>query len=177
MFAHPRKIGIEGVVSKVRDSVYASGRGSNWVKKTCAQRETLTIAGFALCSKAGARSRLLVDRCLGYSLANSLIGVPACQAFLRREGEPAWIQVFASADIADRRFKENDLTTDFVLAEAWQFAKPNLAGAKLISWQAGRSCFREDPSPPSYPAAGQPSLKSPSSSRSRADRSCCPARR
>jgi ATP-dependent DNA ligase len=25
-----------------------SGRGNNWVKKTCAQRETLTIAGFAL---------------------------------------------------------------------------------------------------------------------------------
>jgi bifunctional non-homologous end joining protein LigD len=48
MFAHACKIGIEGVVSKVRDSVYASGRGNNWVKKTCAQRETLTIAGFAL---------------------------------------------------------------------------------------------------------------------------------
>ncbi|MCC8976027.1 non-homologous end-joining DNA ligase [Bradyrhizobium brasilense] len=48
MFEHARKIGLEGVVSKVRDSVYASGRGNNWVKKTCAQRETLTIAGFAL---------------------------------------------------------------------------------------------------------------------------------
>ena len=35
-------------VSKVRDSAYTSGRGNNWVKKTCAQRETLTIAGFAL---------------------------------------------------------------------------------------------------------------------------------
>jgi bifunctional non-homologous end joining protein LigD len=48
MFAHACKIGLEGVVSKVRDSAYASGRGNNWVKKTCAQRETLTIAGFAL---------------------------------------------------------------------------------------------------------------------------------
>ncbi|MGX1317461.1 bifunctional non-homologous end joining protein LigD [Bradyrhizobium sp. USDA 377] len=48
MFAHACKIGLEGVISKVRDSVYASGRGNNWVKKTCAQRETLTIAGFAL---------------------------------------------------------------------------------------------------------------------------------
>ncbi|MBR0946465.1 MULTISPECIES: non-homologous end-joining DNA ligase [Bradyrhizobium] len=48
MFEHACKVGLEGVVSKVRDSVYASGRGSNWVKKTCAQRETLTIAGFAL---------------------------------------------------------------------------------------------------------------------------------
>jgi bifunctional non-homologous end joining protein LigD len=48
LFAHACKLGLEGVVSKVRDSAYASGRGNNWVKKTCAQRETLTIAGFAL---------------------------------------------------------------------------------------------------------------------------------
>jgi bifunctional non-homologous end joining protein LigD len=48
MFAHACKLGLEGAVSKVRDSVYASGRGNSWVKKTCAQRETLTIAGFAL---------------------------------------------------------------------------------------------------------------------------------
>ncbi|AND92879.1 blr8022 [Bradyrhizobium diazoefficiens USDA 110] len=48
IFAHACKIGLEGIVSKVRDSAYASGRGNNWVKKTCAQRETLTIAGYAL---------------------------------------------------------------------------------------------------------------------------------
>jgi len=48
MFAHACKLGLEGVVSKVRDSAYASGRGNSWVKKTCAQRETLAIAGFAL---------------------------------------------------------------------------------------------------------------------------------
>jgi bifunctional non-homologous end joining protein LigD len=48
MLAHACKVGLEGVVSKVRDSVYPSGRSNNWVKKTCAQRETLTIAGFAL---------------------------------------------------------------------------------------------------------------------------------
>jgi bifunctional non-homologous end joining protein LigD len=48
LFAHASKLGLEGVVSKVRDSKYNSGRGNDWVKKTCAQRETLTIAGFAL---------------------------------------------------------------------------------------------------------------------------------
>ena len=48
MFEHACKLGLEGVVSKVRDSSYAGGRGNNWVKKTCAQQETLTIAGFAL---------------------------------------------------------------------------------------------------------------------------------
>jgi bifunctional non-homologous end joining protein LigD len=48
IFAHACKVGLEGVVSKVRDSRYSSGRGNDWVKKTCTQRETLTIAGFAL---------------------------------------------------------------------------------------------------------------------------------
>jgi bifunctional non-homologous end joining protein LigD len=48
LFAHACKVGLEGVISKVRDSVYPIGRSNNWVKKTCAQRETLTIAGFAL---------------------------------------------------------------------------------------------------------------------------------
>jgi bifunctional non-homologous end joining protein LigD len=32
----------------VRDSAYTSGRTNSWVKKTCAQRETLIIAGYAL---------------------------------------------------------------------------------------------------------------------------------
>jgi bifunctional non-homologous end joining protein LigD len=48
MFKHACDIGLEGVVSKVRDSRYNSGRGNDWVKKACAQRETLPIAGFAL---------------------------------------------------------------------------------------------------------------------------------
>jgi bifunctional non-homologous end joining protein LigD len=48
MFKHACGIGLEGVVSKVRDSRYGSGRGNDWVKKTCAQRETLPIAGFAM---------------------------------------------------------------------------------------------------------------------------------
>src|ERR1700761_927991 len=48
MFKHACKMGLEGIVSKVRDSRYNSGRGNDWVKKTCAQRETLPIAGFAL---------------------------------------------------------------------------------------------------------------------------------
>ena len=51
MYKHACKAGLEGVVSKVRDSEYVSGRVNDWVKKTCAQRETLAIAGFALDGK------------------------------------------------------------------------------------------------------------------------------
>jgi bifunctional non-homologous end joining protein LigD len=45
---HACKTGLEGVVSKVRDSRYPLDRTNDWVKVTCAQRETLPIAGFAL---------------------------------------------------------------------------------------------------------------------------------
>jgi bifunctional non-homologous end joining protein LigD len=48
MFKQACKLGLEGVVSKVRDSRYVSGRSNEWVKKECVQRETLTIAGFAM---------------------------------------------------------------------------------------------------------------------------------
>jgi bifunctional non-homologous end joining protein LigD len=48
MFKHACKTGLEGVVSKVRDSRYPTARTNEWVKVTCAQRETLPIAGFAL---------------------------------------------------------------------------------------------------------------------------------
>jgi bifunctional non-homologous end joining protein LigD len=51
MYEHACAIGLEGVVSKVRDSRYSSGRSKDWLKKTCAQRETLPIAGFALDGK------------------------------------------------------------------------------------------------------------------------------
>ncbi|MBO4226652.1 non-homologous end-joining DNA ligase [Bradyrhizobium neotropicale] len=48
MYQHACEVGLEGVVSKVRSSRYASGQAAEWVKVTCRQRETLTIAGFAL---------------------------------------------------------------------------------------------------------------------------------
>jgi bifunctional non-homologous end joining protein LigD len=51
MYKHACKTGLEGVVSKVRDGRYVSGRVNDWVKKACAQRETLAIAGFTLDGK------------------------------------------------------------------------------------------------------------------------------
>jgi bifunctional non-homologous end joining protein LigD len=66
MFKHACKTGLEGVVSKVRDSRYVSGRVNDWAKKTCAQRETLTIADFAL--KANQFDGLYVGRLKGKEL-------------------------------------------------------------------------------------------------------------
>ncbi len=51
MYRHACRLGLEGVVSKVKDGAYPAGRSNDWVKKTCVQRETLPIAGFALDGK------------------------------------------------------------------------------------------------------------------------------
>jgi bifunctional non-homologous end joining protein LigD len=67
MFEHACKAGLEGVVSKVRDSVYPTGRSNDWVKGTCAQRETLTIAGFALDGSSGTRSTSVAGRATTWS--------------------------------------------------------------------------------------------------------------
>ena len=48
------------------DSKYTSGRGNDWVKKTCVQRETLTIAGFAL--KGNDWDGIYLARCKGDDL-------------------------------------------------------------------------------------------------------------
>jgi ATP-dependent DNA ligase len=48
MYQHACSIGLEGVVSKVRDSKDVSGRSNDRLKATCAQRETQPIAGFAI---------------------------------------------------------------------------------------------------------------------------------
>jgi hypothetical protein len=68
MFKHACSIGLEGVVSKVADSRYPNGRSNDWVKKTCAQRETLTIAGFALDGTDGTASTSAAARVTTWSM-------------------------------------------------------------------------------------------------------------
>ena len=53
VFEHACKLGLEGVVSKVADSPYASGRSRDWVKVTCAQRETLPKQGLHSMARNG----------------------------------------------------------------------------------------------------------------------------
>jgi bifunctional non-homologous end joining protein LigD len=48
MFKRACEMGIEGIVSKLRDSAYHSERTDSWRKMTCRVRETLIIAGYAV---------------------------------------------------------------------------------------------------------------------------------
>ena len=58
MFTHACKVGLEGVVSRCVTASTRRPARNNWVKKTCAQRETLTIAGFALDERQMGRSSI-----------------------------------------------------------------------------------------------------------------------
>jgi bifunctional non-homologous end joining protein LigD len=46
VFAHACRLGLEGVVSKLRESPYRSGRGMSWIKSKCSARQEFVIGGF-----------------------------------------------------------------------------------------------------------------------------------
>jgi len=43
---HACRLSLEGVVSKLRDAAYVSGRGRNWVKSKCSHRQEFVIGGY-----------------------------------------------------------------------------------------------------------------------------------
>jgi bifunctional non-homologous end joining protein LigD len=43
---HACRMGLEGIISKRADRPYRSGRGDDWVKSKCTQRQELVIAGY-----------------------------------------------------------------------------------------------------------------------------------
>lgn len=46
MLRHACRMGLEGVISKRADAPYRSGRGHDWIKSKCTQRQELVIAGY-----------------------------------------------------------------------------------------------------------------------------------
>jgi bifunctional non-homologous end joining protein LigD len=63
------EMGLEGVVSKRRNSRYRSGRTSGWIRTTCRQRETLVITGYAI--KDGRFDGLYLGRWDGNELVDA----------------------------------------------------------------------------------------------------------
>jgi bifunctional non-homologous end joining protein LigD len=46
MLRHACRMGLEGVISKRAEAPYRSGRGRDWIKSKCAQRQEFVIAGY-----------------------------------------------------------------------------------------------------------------------------------
>ncbi|HLM24747.1 MAG TPA: hypothetical protein VK274_06790, partial [Pyrinomonadaceae bacterium] len=59
-FREACKIGIEGVVSKLADSMYESTRSRNWLKVKCIKRQEFVIAGYTLSEKGIPFSSLIL---------------------------------------------------------------------------------------------------------------------
>lgn len=58
---HACKLGLEGIIGKDREAPYRSGRGGDWVKVKCTQRETFAIVGYEpSTSERGAIASLLL---------------------------------------------------------------------------------------------------------------------
>jgi bifunctional non-homologous end joining protein LigD len=69
---HACRLSLEGVVSKLRDGAYRSGRGRGWIKSKCRQRQEFVILGYAPSSVArGAIGALL----LGHHADGELVPV------------------------------------------------------------------------------------------------------
>ena len=47
LLKHACKMGLEGIVSKLTDAAYHSGRGRDWIKSKCSDRQELVVVGFA----------------------------------------------------------------------------------------------------------------------------------
>jgi bifunctional non-homologous end joining protein LigD len=47
LFKQACKMGLEGIISKRNDAPYHSGRGHEWIKTKCSDRQELVVAGFA----------------------------------------------------------------------------------------------------------------------------------
>jgi bifunctional non-homologous end joining protein LigD len=46
LLRHACKMGLEGIVSKLADAPYRSGRGRDWIKTKCSDRQELVVTGF-----------------------------------------------------------------------------------------------------------------------------------
>ncbi len=62
------KMGVEGVVSKLRDAPYRSGRTDSWIKATCRKRDTFTVVAFVPGTGVGTVGALYLGRREGGAL-------------------------------------------------------------------------------------------------------------
>jgi bifunctional non-homologous end joining protein LigD len=46
LFSHVCRLGLEGVVSKLRNAPYRSGRVKSWIKSKCFNRQEFVVAGY-----------------------------------------------------------------------------------------------------------------------------------
>ena len=185
---HACRLGLEGIVSKLRDAPYHSGRGKGWIKSKCSARQEFVVAGFV---PSTAASDAVGSLSLGVYEGDALryvgrvgTGFSASTArALYRRLEPMRI---AASPFADRLSSEEARQVRFVRPElvaevdfrAWT-ADNVLRHASFVGLRedkAPREVVRETPAaeaapkspkPPKSPKAPAKSPKTPAKPQSR----------
>jgi bifunctional non-homologous end joining protein LigD len=71
LYRHACRMGLEGIVSKRRDSPYRSGRQESWIKLKCTKSDTFPIVAFV--EKLGARPRRIASLYVGRHEGDRLV--------------------------------------------------------------------------------------------------------
>lgn len=155
---HACRLGLEGIVSKLRDSPYRSGRSAAWVKSKCSARQEFVIGGFV---PSSASAKAVGSLVMGVYRDNELspvgrVGtgfsaVVAETLFTRlaalETDKPPFTPPLPSADRRGVRFVRPDLVAE-VDFRAWT-AEGNLRHASFRG-------LREDKDPRDVTGEGRP---------------------
>ncbi|RCS25744.1 DNA ligase D [Phyllobacterium salinisoli] len=129
---HACRLSLEGIVSKMRDAPYRSGRGKNWIKSKCSARQEFVIAGYVPSSTSHKAIGSLV---LGYYEEGKLIHVGRVgTGFTASLAEDLYRRLerirIPSSPFAERLTAEEARQVRYVRPE-------NVAEIEFRSWTAG----------------------------------------
>ena len=128
---HACRLSLEGVISKVRDGAYKSGRGRNWVKSKCAHRQEFVVGGYVPSSTS---KKAIGSLLLGYHDGRKLIHAGRVgTGFSRKIAEDLFTQL--SAIDADEAPFDGKLSAE--AKRGAHFVEPKLvAEVEFRSWTA-----------------------------------------
>jgi bifunctional non-homologous end joining protein LigD len=168
---HACRLSLEGIVSKLRDSPYSSGRGRDWVKSKCSARQEFVVAGYVPSTAAQNAIGSLV---MGYYEGGELVhagrvGTGYSKAMaedlyyrletIRRDDSPFADRLTAEAR-RGVRFVEPELVAE-VEFRAWtaDHILRHAAFRGLREDKKASEIVREDAPAPAKPAPKAPAIK------------------
>ena len=128
---HACRLSLEGVVSKLRDGKYRSGRGKDWIKSKCSERQEFVIAGYVLSTTSDTAIGSLV---LGHYDGNKLVHAGRVgTGFSRRAAE----DLFRRLEEIRREKSPFDAPLDAASKRGVRFVEPQLvAEVEFRAWTA-----------------------------------------
>ena len=128
---HACRLSLEGVVSKLRDGKYRSGRGRDWIKSKCSERQEFVIAGYVPSTTSDTAIGSLV---LGHYDGDRLVHAGRVgTGFSRKVAE----DLFRKLDEIRRDKSPFDAPLDAVSKRGVKFVEPQLvAEVEFRAWTA-----------------------------------------